>query len=145
MKNNIIIYTDGACHGNPGPGGWGVVILNDDIKKNIEISGNSPATTNNIMELTAAIKGLEYFTTRQKITLYTDSNYMKLGITNWINIWKTNKWLNSKRKSVKNKDLWLKLDYLNNFHNIDWKWVKAHDGNVYNERADYLATNAILN
>ena len=143
MKNNIIIYTDGACQGNPGPGGWGVIILNYDKKKNIELSGNSYNTTNNVMELTAAIKALEYFTSRQEITLFTDSNYMKLGITNWINSWKANSWLNSKKKIVKNKDLWLKLDNLNEYHKVEWNWVKAHNGNTLNERADYLATKAI--
>lgn len=141
LKKNIIIYTDGACSGNPGPGGWGIVIYNND--KKIELSGSNYSTTNNIMEMTAAIKALEYFKSKQTITLYTDSNYLKLGITEWIHNWKKNNWNNSKKKPIKNKNLWLALDILNNFHNIEWKWVKAHNGNPDNDRADFLATTAI--
>jgi len=142
MSDKVLIYTDGACRGNPGPGGWGAVIIQNS--EEIEISGNENATTNNIMEMMAAIKALEYFNKKKNIVLYTDSNYLKLGITSWIKTWKKNNWINSKKEPVKNKAYWLILDKLDGFHNIEWKWVKAHDGNVHNERADNLATKAIL-
>ena len=141
MENKIIIYTDGACKGNPGPGGWGVVIIKSSNE--IELFGRENNTTNNIMEMTAAIKALEYFGEQTNITLYTDSNYLKLGITNWIHNWKKNNWKNSKKVAVKNKSFWITLDKLNTFHNVEWKWVKAHNGNKYNEKADKLATSAI--
>ena len=141
MINKIIIYTDGACKGNPGPGGWGVVIIENNIET--ELYGKEINTTNNIMEMTAAIKGLQFFKLKRNITLYTDSNYLKLGITKWINGWKRNNWINSKKEQVKNKSYWITLDKLNNLHNIEWKWVKAHSGDKYNERADKLATSAI--
>ena len=141
MENRIIIYTDGACKGNPGPGGWGVVIINQTSK--IELSGNNSNTTNNIMEMTAAIKALEYFKEKEEIILNTDSKYLKLGITSWISNWKKNNWINSNKRPVKNKELWLKLDQLNNYHLIEWRWVKAHNGEIHNERADYLATTAL--
>ncbi len=141
MINKIIIYTDGACKGNPGPGGWGVVIIENNIET--ELYGKEINTTNNIMEMTAAIKGLQFFKLKRNITLYTDSNYLKLGITKWINGWKRNNWINSKKEQVKNKSYWITLDKLNNLHNIEWKWVKAHSGDKYNERADKLATTAI--
>ena len=95
------------------------------------------------MEMTAAIKALQYFKLKKNIILYTDSNYLKLGITNWIGLWKRNNWINSKKKQVKNKSYWMTLDKLNSLHNIEWKWVKAHNGDKYNERADKLATTAI--
>tara|TARA_B100001248_G_scaffold230341_1_gene190192 strand:- start:226 stop:651 length:426 start_codon:yes stop_codon:yes gene_type:complete len=141
MADKIVIYTDGACRGNPGPGGWGVIIIEDNIET--ELCGKEDKTTNNIMEMTAAIKALEYFNTKKNITLYTDSNYLKLGITSWIHGWKKNNWMNSKKEKVKNKFYWKTLDKLNNLHNIEWKWVKAHSGDKYNERADKLATSAI--
>ena len=141
ISDKIIIYTDGACQGNPGPGGWGVVIIEN--KNKIELSGNKNNTTNNIMEMTAAIKALEYFKIKKNILLYTDSNYLKMGITKWIYNWKNNNWINSKKEPVKNKNYWLILDRLNNLHDIKWNWIKAHNGNIYNERADYLATSAI--
>ena len=141
MENKIIIYTDGACRGNPGPGGWGVVII--DNNNEIELFGREENTTNNIMEMSAAIKALEYFSEKKKITLYTDSNYLKLGITKWIYNWKRNNWINSKKEAVKNKALWITLDKLNRLHTVEWKWVKAHNGDKYNERADKLATSAI--
>ena len=141
MINEIIIYTDGACKGNPGPGGWGVVIIENNNET--ELYGKEINTTNNIMEMTAAIKGLQYFKLKRNITLYTDSNYLKLGITKWIHGWKRNNWINSKKEQVKNKSYWITLDKLNNLHNIEWKWVKAHSGDKYNERADTLATTAI--
>ena len=141
MINEIIIYTDGACKGNPGPGGWGVVIIENNNET--ELYGKEINTTNNIMEMTAAIKGLQFFKLKRNITLYTDSNYLKLGITKWIHGWKRNNWINSKKEQVKNKSYWITLDKLNNLHNIEWKWVKAHSGDKYNERADKLATSAI--
>ena len=141
MTDKIVIYTDGACRGNPGPGGWGAIIIENNIET--ELSGKEDNTTNNIMEMTAAIKALEYFNIKQNIVLYTDSNYLKLGITSWVYGWKKNNWINSKKEKVKNKPYWIILDKLNNLHNIEWKWVKAHSGDIYNERADKLATAAI--
>ena len=141
MTDKIVIYTDGACRGNPGPGGWGVIIIENNIET--ELFGKEDNTTNNIMEMTAAIKALEFFNIKKKIVLYTDSNYLKLGITSWIYGWKRNNWINSKKEQVKNKSYWITLDKLNNLHNIEWKWVKAHSGDKYNERADKLATSAI--
>ena len=141
MTDKIVIYTDGACRGNPGPGGWGVIIIENNIET--ELCGKEDKTTNNIMEMTAAIKALEYFNTKKNIILYTDSNYLKLGITSWVYGWKKNNWINSKKKKVKNKSYWITLDKLNNLHKIEWKWVKAHSGDKYNERADKLATAAI--
>ena len=138
----IIIYTDGACKGNPGPGGWGVLIENIE-KKKIELSGFEKSTTNNRMEIKAAIMGLKFFKKKTDIQLNTDSNYLKSGITDWINKWKVNNWKNANKKDVKNKDLWMELDKLNAFHNIEWKWVKAHDGNEGNEKADQIACRAI--
>lgn len=136
----IIIYTDGACKGNPGKGGWGVVIIDNNISK--ELSGSCNNTTNNIMEMTAAIEALSYFKTCKDILIFTDSKYVLLGITEWIYNWKKNNWLNKKKEQIKNKTLWLELDRLNGFHSIEWKWVKAHNGDPGNERADYLASQA---
>ena len=141
MIDNIVIYTDGACRGNPGPGGWGAIIIENNIET--ELYGKENNTTNNIMEMTAAIKALEFFSIKKNIILYTDSNYLKLGITSWVYGWKKNNWLNSKKEPVKNKSYWLEIDKLNNFHDVEWKWLKAHNGDTYNERADYLATSAI--
>ena len=133
----INIYTDGACSGNPGIGGWGVVIINN--KKIIKLNDGMINTTNNQMELVAAINALEYFKTEQTITIYTDSKYVKDGITSWINKWKINGWKTANKKPVKNKTLWIKLNNQIEKHNITWKWVKGHDGNKYNEFADLLA------
>ena len=134
----ITIYTDGACSGNPGIGGWGIVIL--ELKKEpIFLNGGDDNTTNNQMELTAAIQALKYFEEREKITLFTDSQYVKNGIESWINNWKKNGWKTASKKSVKNKELWVELDLLIAKHNVIWKWVKGHAGNLYNEKADLLA------
>ncbi len=133
----IDIYTDGACSGNPGIGGWGVVIVNN--KKIIKLNDGMINTTNNQMELVAAINALEYFKTEQTITIYTDSKYVKDGITSWINKWKINGWKTANKKPVKNKTLWIKLNNQIEKHNIIWKWIKGHDGNKYNELADLLA------
>tara|TARA_Y100001960_G_scaffold110257_1_gene118154 strand:- start:222 stop:650 length:429 start_codon:yes stop_codon:yes gene_type:complete len=134
----ITIYTDGACSGNPGIGGWGIVIL--ELKKEpIFLNGGDDNTTNNQMELTAAIKALKYFEEREKITLFTDSQYVKNGIESWINNWKKNGWKTTSKKPVKNKELWVELDFLIAKHSVIWKWVKGHAGNLYNEKADLLA------
>jgi len=134
----ITIYTDGACSGNPGIGGWGIVILELE-KEPIFLNGGEDNTTNNQMELTAAIQALKYFKEREKITLFTDSQYVKNGIESWINNWKKNGWKTASKKSVKNKELWVELDLLIAKHNVIWKWVKGHAGNLYNEKADLLA------
>ena len=133
----INIYTDGACSGNPGIGGWGVVIL--DNGEEIQLNGGNHNTTNNKMELTAAIKALEYFEQRKDLIIYTDSKYVKDGIESWIINWKQNGWKTSTKKPVKNKEMWIALDDLIKKHNINWKWVKGHAGDKYNEKADYLA------
>ena len=133
----INIYTDGACSGNPGKGGWGVVILNNN--KEILLNGGDQLTTNNKMELTAAIKALEYFKDKKDLIIYTDSKYVKDGIESWIKNWKKNGWKTSTKKIVKNKELWIQLDNLINKHNVYWKWVKGHAGFEFNEKADELA------
>jgi len=139
-----VIYTDGACSGNPGPGGWGAVILNEE-KNDTNISGKENSTTNNRMELMAPIMALKKIKKTSQIVIYTDSIYLKNGITTWIKNWEKNGWKSANKKPVKNKDLWLTLNELSKKHIIDWKWVKAHAGNKYNEIADKLATEAIRN
>ena len=134
----IKIFTDGACSGNPGIGGWGVVILINDSDP-IFLKGGEIQTTNNRMELTATIKALTYFTEPQLITLTTDSKYVKDGIESWIANWKKNGWRTTSKKPVKNKELWVELDSQIAKHNITWKWVKGHAGDRYNEKADFLA------
>ena len=143
MNKKVDIYTDGACSGNPGPGGWGVLIQLDD--KNIELSGGDNETTNNRMELMAAIIALEEINKDYKINLYTDSNYVKDGITSWISNWKKNNWKTANKKDVKNKDLWIRLDAAIEGKDISWIWVKGHAGNAGNEQADYLARSALEN
>ena len=133
------IYTDGACSGNPGPGGWAAVIINKSNNKIEEISGPGGDTTNNKMELMAAIKGIEHLPPGTKINLYTDSKYVCDGITKWICKWKANNWRTSAKKAVKNDDLWQHLDELTTNYQIKWAWVNAHSGIEYNERADNLA------
>ena len=135
---SIEIYTDGACSGNPGLGGWGAIIL---IHKNepIYINGGSLNTTNNQMELKAAIEALKYLSKSNSINLFTDSKYVKDGIESWITNWKKNGWKTSTKKIVKNKELWMQLDNLINKHNVTWKWVKGHAGFEFNEKADELA------
>ena len=141
MNKKVDIYTDGACSGNPGPGGWGVLIKIDN--ENIELSGGDRETTNNRMELMAAIKALEEIDKDYEITLYTDSNYVKDGITSWISNWKKNSWKTASKKDVKNKELWMRLDEAIKDKNISWVWVKGHAGNAGNEQADYLARSAL--
>ena len=134
----IKIFTDGACSGNPGIGGWGVVILINDSGP-FFLNGGEIQTTNNRMELTAAIKALKYFKEHQLITLVTDSKYVKDGIESWITNWKKNGWRTASKKPVKNKELWVELDSQISKHKINWKWVKGHAGDKYNEKADFLA------
>ena len=138
----IIAYTDGACSGNPGPGGWGVILQAKDglvLIKERELFGGEKDTTNNRMELIAAISCLESLEKPTTLTLFTDSNYVKGGITEWIKTWKKNEWKTTGKKSVKNVDLWKRLDKARQKHNVTWKWVKGHSGQAENERADELA------
>ena len=135
---NIKAYTDGACSGNPGPGGWGVLIVTDN-SKNIELNGGDTHTTNNRMELTAAIEALKHFKQPTKLTIYTDSVYVKEGISNWLDNWKARGWKTASKKPVKNEDLWKELNEHNQIHDVNWQWVKGHAGHPENERADYLA------
>ena len=140
--DKVDIYTDGACLGNPGPGGWAFIIKyrNGNIK---EFSGSEKYTTNNKMELTAAIKAIKYFKKKIIINIYTDSKYLKEGITIWIKKWKLNGWKTSNKKKVKNSDLWKLLEEKIHNHEIHWTWVKGHDENILNEKADMLAKKAI--
>ena len=133
----IDIYTDGACSGNPGPGGWGVLILDGDERR--EFYGGEAETTNNRMELMAAIRALQETAEDGEVRLHTDSQYVKNGINDWINNWKRNGWKTSARKPVKNQDLWQALDAEITGRRIDWRWVKGHSGHPGNERADELA------
>ena len=141
MKNKITIYTDGACSGNPGKGGWGAVLIYRDKQKHL--SGSAILTTNNKMELTAAIEALKVVKKSNDIELYTDSQYVKNGINLWIINWKKNGWKTANKKEVANKDLWIELDKYVTHHNITWFWVKGHSGNHYNEIADNLAVKAM--
>lgn len=140
-KNKVIIYTDGACRGNPGPGGWGVFMRYQENDKTLK--GFDPETTNNRMELMAAIKGLASLKRACEIELYTDSKYVMQGINDWITNWKKNGWKTAARKPVKNADLWQQLDAQTVQHSIDWHWVKGHSGVEGNEMADQLANEAI--
>ena len=140
-ENTVKIYTDGACKGNPGPGGWGAILQYGKSKK--EINGYQPRTTNNIMELTAVIEALKLLSRPCEVIITTDSNYVKDGITKWIHNWKLKGWKTANRKSVKNKELWIELNQLTEKHQTTWKWVKGHSGHPENERADQLANEAI--
>ena len=133
----VTLYTDGACKGNPGPGGWGVVMEYGDHRK--ELCGGDPETTNNRMELMAAIQGLSALKARCVVDLYTDSVYVKDGITKWVPNWKKNGWKTAAKKPVSNQDLWQQLDSVTNEHDVRWHWVKGHAGHPGNERADELA------
>jgi ribonuclease HI len=137
----VEIFTDGACSGNPGPGGWGAILRFGNRER--ELSGGDPATTNNRMELMAAIVGLEALKRPCRVRLFTDSNYLREGVTKWIHGWKRNGWRTSDRKPVKNVDLWQRLDAARLPHHVDWIWVKGHSGHPENERADQLARNEI--
>ncbi|MEQ8556877.1 MAG: ribonuclease HI [Henriciella sp.] len=137
MSKLIEIWTDGACSGNPGPGGWGAVMRAGDHCK--ELYGGEAATTNNRMELMAAIEALKALKKPSKVRLHTDSTYVKDGLTKWIHGWKRNGWKTASKKPVKNKDLWQALEEACARHDVDWRWVKGHDGDEGNERADELA------
>ena len=136
------MYTDGACKGNPGIGGWGVYVLRENDE--IDLNGFDINTTNNKMELTAVIEGLKTLQNKSEVTIVTDSQYVKNGINQWIYKWKKNGWKTASKKSVKNKELWKELDYLAREHIIDWEWVRGHSGNPGNEKADLLANKGIL-
>ena len=139
-----IIYTDGACVGNPGPGGWGAVIFDDKEKQN-NISGSVKDTTNNRMELIAPIMALKKIKSKSDVVIFTDSSYVKNGITEWIKRWEKNGWKNANKKPVKNIDLWKKLNDLFKKNKVTWKWIKGHSDNKYNNLADQLATSAVKN
>ncbi len=141
MAERVELYTDGACQGNPGPGGWGALLRYRGVEK--ELSGGEAATTNNRMELTAVIRGFEALTRPCRVVVTTDSQYVRNGITDWINRWRRNGWRTADRKPVKNSDLWQRLDELVGAHEVEWHWVKGHAGHPENERADRLATAAI--
>lgn len=140
-ENTIVIHTDGACSGNPGPGGWGAILHWKGHEK--ELSGAEPETTNNRMELMAAIAALEALKRRSKVRLVTDSTYVRDGVTKWIHGWKRNGWKTAAKKPVKNDDLWKRLDAIASKHDVSWEWVKGHAGHPENERADQLARDAI--
>jgi ribonuclease HI len=139
--SRVEIYTDGACRGNPGVGGWGALLRSGGRER--EIYGGEPATTNNRMELTAAIRALEALSRRCEVSLYTDSQYVRQGITTWLADWKRRDWRTADRKPVKNQDLWEQLDALAAKHDVEWHWVRGHDGHPENERADALANRGI--
>jgi ribonuclease HI len=140
-KPHVVIHTDGACSGNPGPGGWGALLASSGREK--EISGGEPATTNNRMEITAAIMALEALKVPSRVELHTDSKYLRDGITKWLHNWKRNGWRTADKKPVKNDDLWKRLEAAAERHEVDWRWVKGHDGDPGNERADQLAADAV--
>ena len=135
---SIKVYTDGACKGNPGPGGWGVYIQSNEDEK--ELYGGNPETTNNQMEMQAALEALKHLKDEDEvIELYTDSNYLRQGITEWIHNWKKNNWKTAAKKPVANRDLWIEISDLNEKMSVEWNWVKGHAGDPGNERADELA------
>ena len=141
---SIKVYTDGACKGNPGPGGWGALII--DGHSTEELYAGNPDTTNNQMEMQAAIEALKYLKDQDKvIELYTDSNYLRQGITEWIHKWKLNNWKTAAKKPVANRDLWIQISDLNEVMQVEWHWVKGHAGDPGNERADYLANLGVEN
>jgi ribonuclease HI len=137
LSGTVVIHTDGACAGNPGPGGWGAILEYNGKRR--ELSGGEPETTNNRMELLAAIKALEALKRHCKVEMHVDSNYVKDGITKWIHGWKRNGWKTADKKPVKNAELWQRLDQALKQHDISWHWVKGHAGHDDNERADELA------
>ena len=141
MNKFIEIFTDGGCRGNPGPGGWGALLRYRNTEK--ELSGAAPQTTNNRMELTAAIKALEALKESCRVRLTTDSNYVRNGILHWLQDWKRRGWRTAAKRPVKNQDLWQRLDELAQRHKIEWCWVKGHSGHAENERVDTLATQAM--
>ena len=142
MTPGVVIYTDGACSGNPGPGGWGAVLIFGDKEK--ELFGGEAHTTNNRMELMAAIQALEALKKPCKVELHTDSKYVQTGISEWLRVWKARGWKTTTKGAVKNEDLWRRLDEARLRHEVDWRWVKGHAGHVHNERADELARLGML-
>ena len=138
----VDIFTDGACKGNPGPGGWGVILRMGRHEK--EMSGGDPATTNNRMEMTAVIRGLKALIEPCEVTIYTDSKYVIDGITKWVHGWKKNGWINASKQPVRNADLWHDLIEVAQKHVVEWEWVKGHDGHPENERVDRLASDAAI-
>ena len=140
--DTIYIYSDGACKGNPGPGGWGALLVKGGHRK--EISGGEPNTTNNRMEMTAVIRALESLKHPSTVEVHTDSQYVQKGISEWMSGWKRRNWRTADGKPVKNQDLWLQLDSLSQLHRIEWKWVRGHAGHPENERADALANLGVL-
>lgn len=138
----VTITTDGACKGNPGPGGWGAILQWNGVEKSL--SGAEPLTTNNRMEMTAALRGLEALKRPTSLILQTDSRYLMDGMTKWIHGWRKNGWRSASKQPVKNADLWMALDAAARPHTIQWEWVKGHSGHVMNERADQLANEAIV-
>jgi ribonuclease HI len=141
MSERVVIYTDGACKGNPGPGGWGAWLRWGEHEK--ELFGGEPATTNNRMELTAVIRALELLKRRTPVAIYTDSEYVRNGITTWIHNWKRRGWRTADNKPVKNVELWSRLDTLVAEHDVQWHWVRGHSGDPGNERADQLANRGV--
>jgi ribonuclease HI len=142
MSTDVDIWTDGACSGNPGPGGWGAILKKGETEK--ELSGAEPATTNNRMELMGAIAALEALKKPCRARLHTDSKYVMDGVTKWIHSWKKNGWKTAAKKPVKNDDLWRRLEAAAEAHQVEWKWVKGHSDDVMNNRADELARGAII-
>ncbi|HWA62709.1 MAG TPA: ribonuclease HI [Caulobacteraceae bacterium] len=142
MTPQVVIYTDGACRGNPGPGGWGAILISGENEK--ELKGGELATTNNRMELMAAIQALEALKRPCRVELHTDSQYVKNGITEWMRAWKARGWKTAAKEPVKNDDLWKRLDEARLRHEVTWKWVKGHAGHALNERADELARKGML-
>ena len=142
MTPQVTIYTDGACRGNPGPGGWGAVLMFGEREK--DLCGGELATTNNRMELMAAIQALEALNKPCKVELHTDSQYVKNGITQWLQLWKARGWKTFSKGAVKNEDLWRRLDQARLRHEVDWRWVKGHSGHEHNDRADALARRGML-
>ena len=142
MTPDVVIYTDGACRGNPGPGGWGAILMSGGHER--EICGGELATTNNRMELTAAIEALNALKRPCRVELHTDSQYVRTGVSEWLNIWKARGWRTTSKGAVKNEDLWRRLDEARARHQVEWRWVKGHNGHPLNERADALARKGML-